>query len=85
MAALLSGLRNDRGKGRMVISRKWDKAIDLPDRIRMKLAERVAREGRSMVVGDGTSVREVIRAIWPGIALRKAPACPGKPLFPSVN
>ncbi len=61
MAALLPGFRNDRGKGRVVISRKWDKAIDLPDRIRVKLAERIAREGRSMVANDGTSVREVIR------------------------
>ena len=61
MAALLPVFRNDRGKGRVVISRKWDKAIDLPDRIRVKLAERIAREERSMVANDGTSVREVIR------------------------
>ena len=85
MAALLPVFRNDRGKGRVVVSRKWDKAIDLPDRVRVKLAERIAREGRSMVANDGTSVREVIRAIWPGIARRKAPTCLGKHLFRSVN
>lgn len=45
----------------MLVSRAWDRAIDLPEAAKAKLAQRIEREARSMVTNDGTSVREAIR------------------------
>jgi len=60
-AALVTAPRSDRGVARVLITREWDAGIDLPMDRRAGIAERVAREARSMVFNDGTSVREALR------------------------
>lgn len=61
VAALLPVARRDRGKARVLVSRAWDRAIDLPEATKAKLAARIEREARSMIANDGTSAREATR------------------------
>lgn len=61
VTALLPSTRSDKGKRRVLVSRLWDAQIDLPAYTKVKTADRIVREARSMVANDGTSAREVVR------------------------
>ena len=61
MAGLLPAARSDKGKDRCLIVRPWDKGIDLTPDAAADVARKLAREARSMVFNDGTSVQEVLR------------------------
>lgn len=61
VTALLPSARSDKGKRRVLVSRLWDAQIDLPPNAKIKVADRIINEARSMVANDGTSAREVVR------------------------
>lgn len=61
LIGLLPKQRADRGKARTLITRDWDKQIDLPDAEKQRIADEIAKTARSMVANDGTSEREVRR------------------------
>ncbi|MFV0410926.1 MAG: hypothetical protein ACK5LJ_14885 [Paracoccus sp. (in: a-proteobacteria)] len=60
-ASLSPKLRADRGKARTLITRDWDKQIDLSDDEKQRIAHEIALKARSMVANDGTSEREARR------------------------
>ena len=60
-AGLLPAQRRDRGEKRVLVTQAWDRAIDLPDAARAKIAAALNKKARSMIANDGTSDREVIR------------------------
>lgn len=60
-AGLLPTQRRDRGEKRVLVTQAWDRAIDLPDAARAKIAAALNEKARSMIANDGTSDREVIR------------------------
>lgn len=58
---LLPKQRVDRGKARTLITRDWDKHIDLPDGDKQRIAHETTKKAHSMVANDGASEREVRR------------------------
>lgn len=61
LAGLLPKPNGNPGKRRVLVTRAWDRGIDLDDDQKRDIADLIAKLGRSMASNDGTSDREIIR------------------------
>jgi len=61
LAGLLPKPNRNPGQRRVLVTRAWDRWIDLDDDQKRAIAEWIAKLGRSMAANDGTSEREIIR------------------------
>jgi hypothetical protein len=60
LLGLLPEQRGDRGQSRVMITREWDAAIDLPEKVCRGIAAELATYARSLIANDGTSIRETL-------------------------
>jgi hypothetical protein len=73
--------RPEAGRRRVLVSRAWDKGIDLPEERKAEVAARLDRYAASLIANDGTSAREVIRLS--GLKLRRLSAEASSQLGPA--
>ncbi|NEX47731.1 transposase [Pseudotabrizicola algicola] len=61
LVGLLPDQRSDRGQLRVIVTREWDAAIDLPEKACRGISEKLVKFARSLIANDGTAIREVLR------------------------
>ncbi|MBR3371907.1 MAG: DDE-type integrase/transposase/recombinase [Rhodobacteraceae bacterium] len=60
LAGLLPKPNGNPGKRRVLVTRAWDRGIDLDDDQKRDVADLIAKRGRSMAANDGTPDRKII-------------------------